>query len=169
MKRLTALFLILCMIFSLSACSMRKDRVEFYYLRANSEYIYGAADGVIAGETRMVPGYTEDLTYLLKLYLEGPLREEHESPLPLDTALIGHATTGDVLNITLNGDFDRMTDMEFTLATACIARTCFDITPVRQVSILYTSMIKDPRTVTITRDALMLVDDTEMTLPTQAQ
>ena len=117
----------------------RKDisnLVTFYYAR--SEFAYGVPDGTIGSEQRAVGGHEGDLNYLLALYLEGPLEQGLKSPLPgADYVRILDLTQkGDALHITLSDLSNIMTDSEFTLACACLTKTCLGLHNVQAVQII---------------------------------
>ena len=87
MKRFFCLLLCLCLFLPGCSGELMKNPVTFYYPR--QEYRYGAEDGVISSEQREASGHTNDLRYLLSLYLIGPSSDELVSPLPWGTRLLG--------------------------------------------------------------------------------
>ena len=87
MKRFLCLLLCLCLFLPGCSGELMKNPVTFYYPRR--EYRYGAEDGVISSEQREASGHTNDLRYLLSLYLIGPSSDELVSPLPWGTRLLG--------------------------------------------------------------------------------
>jgi len=74
-RRIFSLILTVILLISLSGCHYSDssndilEPVEFYYLRSSESFVYGSADGVIASEVREASGHTNDLTYLLSMYL----------------------------------------------------------------------------------------------------
>lgn len=109
--------------------------VTFYYAR--KDFAYGTPDGAIGSELREVRGHEHDLNYLLALYLEGPLDENLRSPLPGKSRvrILDLETVGDALHITLSDLSNAMTDSEFTMASACLTKTCLEILNVQAVLI----------------------------------
>ena len=109
--------------------------VTFYYAR--KEFLYGAPDGAIGSEQRDIRGHEEDISYLLALYLEGPLDETLRSPLPGKSRvrILDLSQVGDALHIKLSDLSTVMTDSQFTLASACLTRTCMEVLNVQAVLI----------------------------------
>lgn len=121
MKRLTALFLAALL---LAGCAPRPPEghsVTFYYPRKN--YITSVNEGVMGQELR--DAAEEDLEYLLRLYLLGPLDEGLITLYPQNTRLLEVKPSGTTLIITLSDTGNRMTSAAFTLAGACLAQTFF--------------------------------------------
>lgn len=153
MKRLCALLLIGCLL--LSGCSGFAERIKepvtFYYLR--SEYLYFIEDGVIASEQREASGHRDDLSYLLSLYLMGPSEESLVSPLPKSIRILKTEQSDTGIVLQLSDTSNTMDDIAFSLAGACLALTCFDLTDADTVSIT-----SGERTLTLGRDTLLLYD-----------
>ena len=156
MKRLIAFLLILSLCLSLAACA-DPHAITFYYAREKTEYQYGAADGVMVGESREAAGHVDDLRYLLILYLHGPVSENLRSPFPAGTDLVELTQEGDSLTIRLSSIVSVLEGTDLTLACACLARTCFDLTDVRTVTILAKGL--ETVSMTMERDDLLLTDD----------
>lgn len=154
MKRFLIILLILCL--TLSGCGIFSERitepVTFYYLKA--EYQFGQNSSVIVTEQREAAGHRDDLSYLLALYLMGPSEEEHVTPLPAGTRFIKLKQENAVVSMELSEASHALSDIDFSLACACIAMTCLDITDAKSVSITSAD-----RTITMTRESLMLLDD----------
>ena len=162
MKRFLALFLILALLAGFAACS-ETEAVTFYYLRNESAYQFGTPDAVIAGESREAAGHVHDLRYLLILYLHGPVNENLHSPFPSGTSLVNLEQHGTALTIRLSSIASAMKGTDLTLACACIARTCFEITDAQSVTVISTGF--GNVAMTLTRDSLLLVDNTADPLP----
>ena len=109
--------------------------VTFYYARSN--FAYGEPNGAIGSEQRSVGGHEDDLNYLLALYLEGPLDENLSSPLPGKhyVRILDLSQKGDALHIKLSDLSSVMTDSQFTLAAACLTKTCMGMHNVQAVQI----------------------------------
>lgn len=158
MKRITALFLSLIILLGLCACQYQDsdiiEPVEFYYQR--TEFIYGGTDGVIVPETREASGHAGDLSYLLTLYLRGPLDASLEAPFPTSCKLLGFNLEGKTISLTLDSTFASLENMELTLACACLAKTCFALADVTQVQITALTPDDTPSLdVTITAESLL--------------
>lgn len=147
--------LVILFLFILSGCSRSGERIKepvsFYYLQA--QYQYGTEGSVVAVEEREASGHRQDLLYLMKLYMMGPTGENLVSPLPRGTQVFSVEKNEDLLSITISDTADALSDMEFTLASACLSLTCFDLTDAAKVSVL-----SGERSVTFTQDTLILYD-----------
>ena len=134
LKRLLACLLILCLF--LSGCSVMGERIKepviFYYVCKNYQK---DMNQVISAEIREAAGHREDLPYLLALYSMGPSDEDLISPLPRTTTLSLIAHTEDCIELKLSESALTLTEAEFTLASACIAKTCMELTDVPQITV----------------------------------
>lgn len=166
MKRFCVLLLLLSLMLSLCACASETS-VTYYYVRDELEYQYGTADGVMVGEIREAAGHVDDLRYLLILYFHGPLTDHLESPFPSGTALDEFSLEDGHLDIKLSGIVSMMKNPDLTLACACLARTCFDITDAESVTIRAESL--NAVSMTFTRDSWILVDDSAKTLTQESE
>ncbi len=136
MKRIFVILMLNFFLLSLCGCnSSVADTVDFYYCRTPESYQYFTADGVISRETREITGHQNDLSYVLRLYLAGPLEEGLISPFPRGTQLISARKVVATLRIELSGAEDTMNDSEFSLACACLARTCMSFVKCKEVVI----------------------------------
>lgn len=136
MKKIRYIAAALCLLLSLSACSYNGDTVRFYYLH-NSEWSYIApTDNFYTTELRDVSGHTEDLRYLLNLYLRGPLDDTMRCPFPEGTRLVQLESHAQRLYIELSEEFAQLRDIDLTNACACISLTCFQLSDANQITIL---------------------------------
>lgn len=150
MKRGICFVLAVLCLFCLNGCN-RKDEILFFYPR--TEIQYGSADAVIASEPREIDSAGNDMTFLLKLYLEGPISQELHSPFPRGTTLESLSYAGGQLFVVLNEPFSELENMDYLIACACIASTCFALTEATSVT------VKTQKTsITLTRDNLVLED-----------
>lgn len=133
-KRLLAYLLISCLL--LSGCSVMGERIKepvtFYYVYDNYQKDMGQ---VIGAEIREAAGHRQDLPYLLALYSMGPSDEDLISPLPRTTTLSLTAHTEDCIELKLSESALTLTEVEFTLASACIAKTCMELIDVPQITV----------------------------------
>jgi hypothetical protein len=132
MKQWISLILCLVILLSFSGCETESN-VLFFYPRA--EIQYGVADGVVAAEARDLADKKEDLEYLLKLYLEGPVSQELKSPFPFGTGLESVVMEDKHITLVLSETFSTLENLEYTIACACVASTCFSLTDAESVSI----------------------------------
>lgn len=160
MKQFLSLCLTFVLLLSFWGCAAggTAESVEFYYQR--TRYVYGSSDGVIAPETREISERSDTLTYMLSLYLRGPLSEGLKAPFPTSTKLLSVTLDGSTLCVTLDTTFTALKDMELTIACACIARTCFSLADVTQVQIRSIAPDSDKSVnMVISMDSLLLKDN----------
>lgn len=162
MKKILSI-LILLLLFT--GCSGKDTGLRFSYRQR--ELAYGSAQGVIGWETREAPGKEEDIQYLLTLYLEGPLDDSLVSPFPKGTALESVTFSDQTIYVTLSEVYAGLDGMEHTVASACLARTCFDLTNVQTVVIKCNSREFGNKSITLTRDSLVLTDDATAPVTTE--
>ena len=127
-----ALLTVLILLFSFRPGT--EDEVSFYYPR--KEFLYGTADGVISSEVRDMIGHTDDLAYLIRMFLLTPTSDHLVSPFPQGTRLVSCEYTSNSIAITLSENGGPMSDIRFTLACACLAQTCRSIQPTEYVTIV---------------------------------
>ena len=147
MKRIICLILILLLI--LPGCS-GKDQASFHYCRR--EFQYNSQDSVIVRESRDIADHADDLDFLIALYLLGPLETDYVCPFPAGTQLMGTYMEQDHLTVVLT-ETSTMTDLEYSLASACMALTCMELTQASTVTVTTES-----RSLTITPELLTIYD-----------
>ena len=163
MRKIIALTLAVLLLIGLTGCIAIDETATFYYARFEDSYLYGMDNAVIAGEYRDVSGHSGDLKYLLTLYFHGPTTEYLRSPFPSGLVLRSVDRVDQTIHVELSASLTMLTGTDLTLACACLARTCFSLTDAQSVTISsdglgFVSM-------TLTRDSLLLVDDTP--IPTE--
>lgn len=150
MKQWICLSLVLCLL--LSGCSMAgewiKEPVTFYYV---GEDYQKDMEQVIVSEVREASGHEDDISYLLALYSMGPSKEGLQSPLPRNTQIIPVERTANSIVLSLSDTLQNMSDADFTLAGACLALTCMNLTDVQQITVE-----AGDKSVTIREDNLLL-------------
>ena len=151
MKRV--LCLILAISFLLSGCSFFGERIKnpvtFYYLCDKYEEELCC---VIVSEEREASGHVGDLSYLLAIYLIGPVNEETaSSPYP-GLQLTSHQD-GSHIELNLKNLPASVSEIDFSLTCACLALTCLDITGAEDVTIH-----SGDRSRTLDRQSLTLYD-----------
>lgn len=159
MKRWIALICLILLCMPLAACHSEEDSAFFFYLRRGEDYAYGASDAVVAPETRDCSGRKNNLHYMLTLYLEGPVDTALLSPFPEGTQILSLQRSGSSLSIELSEEFTNLAGMDQTLASTCIAYTCFDLCSAHQVHIYAQSAQNETISITLTREDLVLLDD----------
>lgn len=160
MKRALSLILVFSLL--LSGCSFLgeriKDPVFFYYVCSNYQEDLCC---VIVSEQRESSGHIGDLSYLLALYSMGPISDEIVSPLPPDVQITAKRDN-DHVYLELSNPEAPMSDIDFSLACACLTLTCLDITGAQDVTIRH-----GERTKTLQRSDVTLYDVTAETIPTE--
>lgn len=160
MKKLISLLLILGLSLCLCACdflSEQKEDVLFYYQRI--DYSYRNDNGVIAPEERELAGYRDNLPYLMTLYFHGPLTDNLASPFPSGIAVMDIRTEENTMVVTLNSVFTQLKDLDLSIASICLAKTCFGLSDVQEVRIEALSTTSGENvSILITRDNYLLED-----------
>lgn len=140
MKRALTFLLILSLL--LTGCSLAnhnvKEPAEFYYPRVCTrpdEYRTYFSEGAIGSEIREASGHTDDLYYLLSMYLRGPLDPQLVSPFPVGCALVNAQQDGSELTVSLTSGASLLSDLDLSMACACIAKTCMSLTDAQTVRI----------------------------------
>lgn len=162
MKRVLCLLLASLLLAGLLGCHYSDsgdilEPVEFFYPRRSRNFVYGSADGVIASEIREASGHTDDLHYLISMYLRGPQDSDLRSPFPGGCVPEEIRIEDDILHIRLSEEFSSLENMELTLACAALAKTCFAMTDSRYVHI---NSLSEGKSITIQlgADTLLLAD-----------
>lgn len=152
--------LILIISLLLSGCSFFsariKDPVDFYYLCDKYQEDLCC---VIASEERESSGHIGDLTYLLALYLMGPIHDEHIMPLPPGTRINAQNDSGHII-LELSRTPEELSEIDFSLACACLTMTCLEITDAEDVTIRCGDREK-----IMNRSSLTLYDTSSETAP----
>ena len=159
-KRLVCLILVVSLL--LSGCGFFsagiKDPVVFYYLC--DSYTEDLCC-VMVSEEREASGHMGDLPYLLALYVMGPVNDENVSPLPHGTRIQSQIADGHIF-LELSGIPRKLSDVDFSLASACLTMTCLGITDAEDVTIRH----GDQET-TLSRSSLTLYDAAGEAIPTE--
>ena len=135
MKRMILFLLILGTMLTLTACQEETARQQsFYYLRTEDTIAYGREDALIVAVPQEFSPETE-LEILLQLYLDGPVDEDHRNPFPRRTYLLSTIEHGDTLLVVLSREFSTLDGMQLTLAGACLAATCQDLTGFEKIQV----------------------------------
>lgn len=157
---------ILCIVLAISVfltgCSFFgtriKEPVTFYYLCDKYQTDLCC---VIVSEEREASGHIGDLSYLLALYLMGPTDDEKVSPLRAGTK-IQSERKNDQIYLELTEPSRVLSDIEFSLACACLTLTCLNLTDAKTVTIT-----SGERSKTMNRNTLTLYDTIAEPIPTE--
>lgn len=148
MKRCLCIAMLL--LFLLCGCN-KEDKVIFYYCPV--DYLSTQNGSVLSPETRSITGYRDNLHFLISLYLTGPLDQDLKSPFPKGTKLQSLIQNDNQLTIQLYNLPQNLSDVEFSLACACLTMTCMEFSNVESVTILCGN-----RSVTMDETTLTLSD-----------
>ena len=128
---ISAILLILC------GCQTSEgsdgNTIIFYYRQA--DYTHSPNLNVIVGEERTLSGGRDNLSFLLTLYLLGPLDDKLVSPLPPTAFVESILREDNSITITLSSMDSYLSDSEFTVASACLAETILGLTQCEYVTI----------------------------------
>lgn len=150
------LILVLSCLLFLSGCGRSGkplfDPVYLYYPRV--EFDYGDSDSVITWEAMDGTGHMEDYTFLLAEYFAGPIDEGLYNPFPAGTALLSAEIEADTFFLHLTDEALNLPEHQFSLGCSCLSTTCFELAPVREVTVFCGG-----QSLTIRRDGMLLLDD----------
>ena len=116
-------------------------------------------DAVIIGEVwedasnKESYGQRRDLAYLMALYLMGPIDDNHETPLPPGTRIYSSENNDGIVQLELSEAARSLSDAEFSMAGACLALTCFEVSDCIRVNI-----VNGDRTLSLTEETLTMFD-----------
>ena len=164
MKRLISLLLVVLLLTGCASFGNKvSEPVTFYFLRSHSKdsaYDDYFAKGIIGSEEREASGYRSDLKNLLTFYFRGPLTPDLTSPFPMGCRVLDVHQDNNHLSITLNPILAEKSEMDITVACACLAMTCLELTDVDTVQIEATNLNeKILFSRTFTEENLFLSDD----------
>ena len=162
MKKFLCLIIAAALAAALCAChfgsrSALLEPVEFFYPRKSVSFIYSSELGILDTELREGSGHTNDLNYLLSMYLRGPQDERMRNPFPAGCMLESVHWEEDTLYLTLSSEFTALENANLTVACAGLTKTCLSLTDARAVCI---KSANNQKTISITMDAesLLLAD-----------
>lgn len=139
MKRVVSLLLLALILTGCAFSGIRmKEPVTFYYLRAQSDpniYDDFYAEGIIGSEEREASGHRANLNYLLSIYFSGPLDSNLTSPFPMGCRIMETTQDDGKMTILLNPILAGKSDLDITIACACLAKTCMELTGAETVQI----------------------------------
>ena len=108
---------------------------------------------MVVSEQRDAAGHRNDLSYMLALYLMGPVNNSYTSPIPRGTRVYVKENENGKIELELSEAARTMTDAQFSLACSCLTLTCLEITGAEQVTVT-----NGDRVISMTKDNLMLFD-----------
>ncbi len=170
MKKL--IITVLCVALSLGASGCTaysnygspKDPVSFYYCTQSSDH--SESRTIIDVEPREALGHKDDPTYLLNLYLAGPISYQFASPFPAGVSLQELTINNGVAEITLSNQITQLSDYNITLALACLVLTADSILNVESVTIRAAdALIYDSPSVTLSPEDFAFLTETTKLFP----
>lgn len=155
-----ALLLCATLLLGISGCapSQADSAVcSFYYSRLEPDYT--SDHPLICPEARDLRGL-RGLEEYLNAYFAGPLDPSLQLPFPRDTKLMGWSLQDGTLALDFSEEFSLLSGSDLSVACGCIAQTFLELTGADQVIITAGgSMLGGESAVTMTRDTLLLRDD----------
>ena len=139
MKRFIAL--LLASLFLLGGCSQKEtieSPVVFYFIPAEPLTETDLHHGIsfLRAEVRDGSHMGTALAQILTAYLRGPNASSGlKSPFPKGCYLYNVKQEDSTLILTMAGTFAELTDLDLTIACACLAQTCIGLTGVETVQI----------------------------------
>ena len=143
MKRLILFLLAISFALSCTACAgTEEDHPSFYYLRTEDTIAYGKEDALIAP---VAQEFSENIQpdQVWQLYFSGPGKEGYRSPFPRGTGLQGLTQKENLLILELSPEFSELDGIRLTLAGACLAATCRELTGMERIQVRSGSQIYD--------------------------
>ena len=133
MKRMLILLLAAVLLFSSCAAANTPYNapVRFYYPNshtADDVYDDYFAEGVITFEIREAADRRENWDYLLAVYLKGPLDSKLASPFPDGCQILSIHKDDRLLSVQTNSLLADQSEIHLTVACACLAKTCMELT-----------------------------------------
>ena len=135
MKRVIFLLLLLILTLTCLGCQGEESPEHaFYYLRTDDTIAYGQEDALITAHFPELDSDVE-LDTVLQLYLDGHMGENMRSPFPRGTYLLNVTAEDDTLQLILSREFSTLDSIQLTLAGACLAATCHDLTGFEKIQV----------------------------------
>ena len=165
MKKLLCIFLSILLVLPLISCSTHKidiqDPINFYYRKTQMDY--GAAASVLGKEVRDSNGNRNNYSYLIYLYLQGPTNYAFYSPFPKDTSLVSIDLREDTAYVLLSPHMAQLTDLQLSIACACMTMTVCEMTGAENVCISAVNSTLDGNpSITMSLKNILLLDDSNI-------
>lgn len=155
MKRFFCYLLVTAFLFS--GCQISGDRIKepvsFYYVRSDYQTDLST---VFVSEVREASGHKDDLSYLMALYLMGPVSESLQSPIPTGTRIYVETNNKYTVKLQLSEPVIPISDADFSIICACLSMTCLELTQTQTVTIVCGN-----RNASMTWDTLELFDNSQ--------
>ena len=136
MRKITLWLAVVLLLLSFTGCRKNQQpRYAFYYLRTADTIAFGQSDAVVAPVIREISGQSSDLTYLMRLYFDGPASENFQSPFPQGTQVLNATLEGDLLILEVSTQFSSLENIQLTMAGACLTATGYALTGAQSVQV----------------------------------
>ena len=150
--------ILLCLLL-LTGCTgpFSSDEPHFYYLK--NDISFSGDSSVIASEFFSSIDTSTDLLPIMEEYLKGPDSGSLHSPFPEGIRIFLAEQREDTVILEFNDALAELSGMELTLACACAAMTCLELTDAENVSIRSRGATLDGAAqITMNADSLLLLD-----------
>lgn len=159
--KLKLISLVLVLVFLLSGCntqdSYHASAVNFYYI--HNELEFGTESGVIQTTARTFETKSDDYTYLIEQYLNGPVTYDCVSPFPAGITLEELHWDQNRVQIILSPHITTLSGVELMVACACLTRTVTEMTGIHTVQIRSSSgLLNGEQALTLTADSFVYWD-----------
>lgn len=137
MKRLLCMMLALITILIFCGCTtddpVNSADVSFYYIKTELEF--SSDTPVLVRLARNIDLPEGNYGEIIRIYLNGPTTYDCVSPFPGGTELVDWHIDGERAYVILSPHMGTLTSVEQTVASACLARTVFELTHADSVQI----------------------------------
>jgi len=163
MKRLICTLMVVVFLLAFCSCSatqesQQSNTLNFYY--CNSNAMQDLDTYVIAAENRDPKEFSDALDVLLNEYFKGPVSSKLYSPFPSNLKIESIVQSNTHIQITLSSAFSNLSDIDFSLACACLTMTVHELTGFESIYISYENASTGKRhTISLTPDAYLLDDN----------
>lgn len=163
MKRIICLFVCLSLLLPCCGCKKVTEQSEegicFYYLR--TQLSYQTDRPAIEGEKRQIQ-QLDSWAQVLDVYLAGPESEDLVSPFPAGLRVLKTVMENGTVHISVSKNLADLTGLELTIACACLAMTCLELTGAETVVISPEEGLLDgQKSITMDKNTLLLIDMAE--------
>ena len=163
MNRLICILLVALFLLAFCSCSttqesQQSNTLNFYY--CNSNAMQNLDTYVIATEERNPKEFSDALDVLLNEYFKGPVSSELLSPFPSDLKVESIVQSNTHIQITLSSVFSNLSDVDHSLACACLTKTVHELTGFENIYISYENTSTGKRhTISVNPDSYLLDDN----------
>ena len=144
-----------------SACSTAtanyESPINFYYIHNDLEF--GTESGVIKATIRESKGHTDDYTFLINQYLNGPISYDCISPFPAGTTLEELSWDQNRVQIVLSPHITTLNGIDLIVACSCLTKTVTEMTGINTVQIRSSrGLLNGEQVLTLSADSFIFWD-----------